>query len=181
MKGQTVLPHVIDALTESIRKFGVTRDEQRFDDELDFIISKMKNLDHSDSECEWEKLQNIYSKLKYLDEMINFYNLPNEGKFIESLKVFMESMDLITIYFLENINWDDSEEYLDLKPLHIKECFDECLQIYDPIHKIKKSLYGYKMLIKLVEHYRNEKSKTILEPEFLEQFQKPLKKRQKLN
>ena len=75
MKGQTVLPHVIDALTESIRKFGVTRDEQRFDDELDFIISKMKNLDSSDSECEWEKLQNIYSKLKYLDEMINFYNL----------------------------------------------------------------------------------------------------------
>jgi hypothetical protein len=83
---QTMLPNVIDQLSESIRKFAVTSNQERFDDELDFIMGKMKNVEiDEESDQHWDTLRVNYTRLRYLSETINHFNLPTEGKFIESI------------------------------------------------------------------------------------------------
>ena len=176
MKVQPLLPNIIDALSESVQRFGITRNKKSFDEQLDFIVLKMNTLNDDDED--WKILQTNYSKLKYLYEIINFYNLPTSGKFIESLKLFMETIDKKNQYYLREINWCESDIDIGEKVLSIKENIEASLNITDPIIKLDIVLKTYQILIPIVENVRNEKCNLHVEREFIKQFSP---KRQKKN
>ena len=80
---------LIDELTETIRTFGISKNEKEFELSLDDIMSRL-DIGSSDKDKHWELLRENYSKLKYLYEVINFYHLPVIGtKFKNSLVLFM--------------------------------------------------------------------------------------------
>lgn len=174
---QTMLPNVIDQLSESIRKFAVTSNQERFDDELDFIMGKMKNVEiDEESDQHWDTLRVNYTRLKYLSETINHFNLPTEGKFIESIKKFMDSIDKKTIYYLQEINWYASEPDFLEDSMKIREYFEESLNENDPIKRLNSVVKGYKILVAIVEDMRNEKCEAELDPSFLDEFAPPRKR-----
>jgi hypothetical protein len=168
---------IIDQLSESIRKFAVTSNQERFDDELDFIMGKMKNVEIDEvSDEHWDTLRVNYTRLKYLNEIINHFNLPTEGKFIESIKKFMDSIDKKTLFYLQEINWYGSEpEFLD-DSMKIKEFLEESLNENEPFKRLNSVVKGYKILVDIVEDMRNEKCEAELDPSFLDEFAPPKKR-----
>ena len=168
--------HIIDALTDSISHFGIIRDETNFEAELDFIISKMDNVEIKSSDT-WNILQENYSKLKYIYELVNFYNMPADGKFIENMKKFMELVDKQNQIYLCEIDWND--KYDNHKVLVIKRHLHTSLQRYNVFEKLSDVLCAYEILITVVEQIRGEKHKYFVDPTFTEQFEQPIK-RQKI-
>jgi hypothetical protein len=174
MSNQTL--SVIDALTESIHRFVLGQNEKSFENDLDFIMSKMDNIEIEDTDQHWEDLQKNYSKLRYLYEVINFYHLPTSIKFIQSLKLFMESIDKKTQIYLREIDWYENEPDLLEESMEIKKCLDCSLNENDPIKKLHFVLKAYKILVPIVEDIRNEKCESDLDDDFLETFEPPKKK-----
>lgn len=172
-----MLPNVIDSLSESIRKFAVTSDKERFDDELDFIMGKMKTVEiDEESDEQWDALRVNYTRLKYLNEIINHFNLPTEGKFIESIKKFMDSIDKKTLYYLQEINWYNSEPDIFKESMEIKDHLEASLNENDPFKRLNSVVKGYKILVSIVEDMRNEKCEAELDPSFLDEFAPPHKR-----
>ena len=173
---------MIDALSESIQRFGISKNKTDFDDQLDFIMTKMKKIEIELTDEHWVTLKSNYSKLKYLNEIINCYGKEyrdTKGKFIQSLTVFMESIDKTTQYYLREINWSTPElEFKDESAI-IQNYFYESLNQNDPILKLSNIVKAYNILIPIVENIRNEFSEVFLEPDFLELFQPPEAKRTK--
>jgi len=169
---------LIDELTESIRKFGVSRDNDTFDSELDFIMSKMSSVEivNEPEDIRWDHLQSDYSKLKYLSQLINFYYLPDTTNFRKSLSKFMDTLDSRTQYYLSEINWDDAPPDILEDNLRIKEFFEMSLNENDPIERLNTVIKGYQILVPMVEVFRNEKHKHTLEPDFLSEFERPTKR-----
>jgi len=176
--------NVIDELSNSIRKFGVSRNENRFDTELNYIMDKMNNVGiFSETECieiEWVHLKSNYSKIKYLYETINFYHIPDGGKFISSLKRFMEFIDNKTQDYLSKICWESSSEDIIEDTNRVKEYFYESLNENDPVKKLSIVVRAYQILVPIVEGFRNEKCEQPVEIDFLENFERS-PKRPRLN
>jgi len=170
---------IIDSLTQSIQKFGIYKNEDVFDDELVMLMRRMDSVEISDNlDQNWEILQQNYSKLIYLHEMINFYYLPEKSKFIESLTMFMESIDRKTQYYLNQIDWYNAEPEFQKKSTEIHKLFTDSLNQNNPIIKLKSILKAYEILIPVIEDLRNEKCEHYLDYDFLETFPR---KRQKKN
>jgi hypothetical protein len=165
---------VIEAITQSIQKFGIIRNETVFESELDFIVSKMETV-KVEVEDNWDILQSNYSKLKYLSELINFYNLPTDGKFVESFSKFMESTDKQTKYYLKEVIWDYEDDYKEETSL-IKEILEYSVNQTDNFEKLNSVLAAYKILVNIVEDIRGEKCETILDDDFLETFDQSSKR-----
>ena len=174
MKNQRVLPSVIDELSNSIEKFGISGNRQIFDDELSDIVSKMNHVNVGDENENWEILQENYSKLKYLYGLINLYNL-NDDKFTTQLSIFMESIDRITQYYMECITWYNSE-FMECSCIYENLC--SSLNNNDSIKKMVLVLQAYKQLVPLVESIRSQTHQDILPDDFIETFE-PLCKRLK--
>jgi hypothetical protein len=167
---------VIDALTDSIQRFGVTRDENTFESQLNFIMSKMDKV-VIEIEDKWDVLQSNYSKLKYLYELCSFYNMPTEGVFVRSLEFFCESMDKQTQDYLSQIDWDSQESDFRIEGRIIKKCMEKSLQRGNVYEKIADILKAYEILVCIVEDIRGEKYEYYVEPEFVKEFQPPQKRR----
>ena len=170
------MSNVIDALTESVRKFGVSQDTNTFNTELDFIMTKIKKVDLDNEDIHWEHLQSDYSKMKYLYELINFYNVPTGNKFRESLKKFMDSIEARVQYYLSEINWYDTVPELRDDTIRIKDFFEESLNQNDSILKLEAVIKGYQILVPIVEDFRNEKISNEIDRVFLDEFQRPPKR-----
>ena len=169
-------PTIIDSLVNSIERFGISQNENRFNSELDDLMGKMGTVNIHEiehEEIEWEHLKNNYSKLKYLYEIVNYYNVPTEGKFIQSLSLFMESIDAKSQFYLREIDWINSDPSIKTEAICIKDLFGKSLNENDPIDKMNSVLQAYKILIPIIETYRNESSTTKLDPAFLETFRTP--------
>jgi len=180
MKGRNLLPSIIDSLVDSVQRFGFSLNEKKLDSELDLLMLRMDNVQvDMESEEEWEDLQSNYSKLKYLYELINFYNLPTEGKFINSLEKFMEKIDKKTQHYLREIDWTDSHPELRTRSMMIKDLFEESLSLNDPVLKLKSVLNAYHIFVPIVEEIRDEKHESIIETEFFDEFEPSIKRRKK--
>ena len=166
---------VIDALTDRLQRFGVTQDENYLDIELDYIVNKMTCV-KVEVDDKWDILQENYSKLKYLYELVNFYNMPTEGKFIKSLEKFMEKIDKQNQFYLREIDWDC--DYIDFKIecSIIKKSIEKSLQRNNVFKKLADVLKAYEILVCVVEDIRGEQCEVFVEPEWLEHFERPLKR-----
>jgi hypothetical protein len=158
----------MESLITVIQNFGITQDEKYLDNSLDVLIKNFSTLSNNDADDEWGTLKSNYSKLKYLNELINFYHIPDLTKFKITLGKFMESIDILTQKYLRNITWDGEENEIEET---ILKYLEESLNSYDPILKMSKIIKAYSMLVPIIEIMRNEKWRyTIDDREFLNKF-----------
>jgi hypothetical protein len=169
---------IIDALTDSIQRFIVIQDPNRFDSELNFIVGKMSDV-KVETDDKWEILQANYSRLKYLHEVVNHYNLPTEGTFVSALHRFMENIDKQTLFYLQKVDWYDRGSEFYIEAGVIKKCLESSVAQLDVFKKLEDVLKGYQILVCIVEDIRDEKCETILDEEFLNEFA-PRKKKQRV-
>jgi hypothetical protein len=165
---------IIDALTDSLQRFAIIQDHSSFEFELDSIIDSMQKVDVN-PEDKWEILQSNFSRLKYLQETIDFYNVPTEGKFITSLTKFMESIDKQSNYYLREILWDSETDFYE-ESQDIKSFLENSLLETDPVQKLKIVIKAYRILVSIVEDFRMETCKTLLDDEFLDEFAPKVKR-----
>jgi hypothetical protein len=159
----------MDDLINCLSRINVN-DIQSFDNSLDCIIDKMNSTTIEKNDAEWDILSSNYSKLLYIRELI--INTPNTEKFIRTMRLFLEKIDKINYYYLTEINWDHVyNDDTDYKCSEIKLLLEKSLYIPDIYDKLDLILRSYKILIPIVEYYRNEKYNNIIDDEdFLEQF-----------
>ena len=177
-----VLPGVIDALTSSIELFGLTQNEKHFDKDLDSLVNIMKIVSiDKEAECEknYTELKANYTKLKYLHELINFYNMPITGKFVDTLEVFMVTIDKKTEVYLETIKWYDPDIEIHKKCLQIKRSLELSLSVANPLTKLQLVVDAYKILVPIIEEDRNQIIEDFVDISFRELFEAP-RKRQKI-
>ena len=84
----------IDSILNILENLAIVDD---YDIDLENLINKFTNL-YDNSNMEWEKLSENYSKLKYISQLIDFYQIPNKLKFEEVLKIFFIEIDKINQY-----------------------------------------------------------------------------------
>jgi hypothetical protein len=152
----------MDELIISIQNFAITQNEQRFDDCLDTIIARVGSLYTQDADFEWENLKQNFSKIKYLNELLNFYNIKYTKRLVYLIGVFMESVDHSTKVYLREINW---ETY----PV-IENYFYESLNSNNPLQKLGAVSKAYELMVPIIESIRNEKALTQIDPIFLKTF-----------
>jgi hypothetical protein len=169
---------VIDALTDSIQRFGVQRNEDVLESELNYLVNIFDKVGIETTD-KWEVLQDNYSKLIYLKELVNFYDMPGEGIFVTSLKKFCESMDHQTRVYLQDIDWDSRESDFRIEGGIIKKCLQKSLERENVYDKLDDVIKAYKILVTVIEDFRGEKCEYHIEPEFIEEFYQP-KKRTKI-
>ena len=167
----------MDSLINAINSFKIleNKSEEIFDD----LISKMEILDTSDSEIEWDVLKSNYSKLRYLNHLIDNYVFPETKKFSRILISILNGIDSMTQYYLKELDWD-SEENMKEECLETKVLFEKSLNIYFPIEKLKTILLAYDIFIPIIESFRKERFVDLVDDQpFLEITGSLIKKRKR--
>jgi hypothetical protein len=168
------MEYILESLTHTLRKFAISHDETRFDDELGLIMKKMNTVDLEDTEENWKSFQKNYAKIRYLFEFINNSTINLTPLFYSSLQKFMETIDKQTQFYLQRILWDTQSNDESV----IKNLFQDSLNENDPVKKLNSIVAAYTILVPIVEKIRNEKCNGDFETSFLDHFQ-PSAKRQK--
>jgi hypothetical protein len=165
----------MDSLINGLKKFQINKDETEFDK----LISEFTILDTDSAEEEWLILKLNYSKLKYLNNLIDTYEFPETKKFISVLKKILKGIDSMNQYYLCEINWErDNNETIKEECIQVKTLFEQSLNIYYPIEKLKMILSAYDIFIPIIEKFRQETFVEIIDDQkFLEQTDSLLKKR----
>jgi hypothetical protein len=153
----------MDLLIESIHRFAITQNENYFDSCLNEIITRISNIYTADADFEWYNLRENFSKVKYLNELLNFYNITQNSKLNYLIGIFMESIDRTTQVYLREINWNS-------QPV-IEKFLMDSLNAVDPLQKLDAITRAYNLLVPIVEDLRNEKAEfKINDQEFLKTF-----------
>ena len=168
------MEYILESLTHTLRRFAISQDESRFDNELDLIMKKMNTVDLEDTEENWKSFQKNYAKIRYLFQVINNSTVNLTPLFYVSLEKFMETVDKQTQYYLQRILWDPESNDESV----IKNLFQDSLNENDPVKKLNSIVAAYTILVPIVENIRNEKCNGDFETSFLDDFQ-PVAKRQK--
>ena len=162
----------MDQLIKGLKKFSLNKNEEDFETLLDDSICKMCNLKMESQDLEWETIKINFSKLRYINYIIQMNNLQldNHTKFMKSLGIFMSYIDTITLRYFREINWDADKE-VDEKVTVIRESFEKSLNSNNSIEKMKYVLDGYLKLVPIIEKIRNERVVEIIDDQlFLEKF-----------
>ena len=178
LKKLPFLMEIIDSLCKSIESFGINKNPEQFDGEMDKLMERMNSVNLGDPDEEWRRLQGTYSRLKYLYEIINFYNIPLEGKFMESISKFMEIIDKQTQIYLKEIDWYTVDCDFRIESIIVRDSLEDSLNKNSPVSKLNDLLKAYKILINIVEDIRDEKYQEQFDPVFIADFE-PFKKRKK--
>ena len=177
---------LLDSLINSISRFGISHETDKFGDELDkfnddldSVLTKMQTVDILDDPDEqWEILKKNYRKIKYIYELINFHNLHCELKFLESLDKFLVVIDKQTQVYLKKIDWYQSDKEFRIDSIMIRDSLESSLNQNDTVKKIKYIIDAYRILIHIVEDLRNERyDEGPPEESFLDEFERPYKRK----
>ncbi len=142
----------MDNLLNALNSFNIS--DNKSSDAFDEILSKMDNLYTHDANEEWETLTGNYSKLRYLDLMIDNYDFPETKVFIDLLHSVLSEIDKKTQFYLSELNWeDDNKEEFE----YVHDLFEKSLNQNNPFDKIKMILEAYDYFIPVIEEYRSER------------------------
>jgi len=159
----------MDSLIYSLENFNIHKDPVKFETDLEYVISSFEKINNLDDE--WPTLKANYSKLRYLNELIDNFYIPNSEKFLKSVELFMVKLDRITNYYLHEINWKNQEEFINEESLKIEEYLLISLNSNDCIEKLKNLLKGYEILVPIILEFNNEKFLDIIDDQcFLKEF-----------
>jgi hypothetical protein len=176
----------MDDLIKSVKQFSLKNDTQEFENSLDSVISKMETLE-TNSYVEWEVLKSNYSKLRYLDYLIegkSIFSIKKTElpiKFYQSLDTFLAKMDTEIKHYFECIDFelDEYEPSLLQKTKKIKKLFEDSLNCNESIKKMKLILQAFNLLVPIAEDITKDKFKDFIDDnDFLKTF---TFKRQKIN
>jgi len=158
----------MDSLIKTLESFNIHKNEHQFDIELDSVIDSFENLNNCD---EWITLKSNYSKIRYLNELIDNFYIPNSEKFLKSLDLFMINLDKITSYYLHEISWKSQDPDIQEEAIQIEEFLILSLDSTDCITKIKLVLKAYNILVPIVLEMNDERFADIIDDEtFLKEF-----------
>jgi len=163
----------MDSLIDAINNFNILEDKS--DEIFDDLIYKMEILDTSDSEIEWDIIKSNYSKLRYLNHLIDEYDFPETQKFLKVLSTILDNIDSMTQYYLKELDWA-SDENIKEECVQVKLLFEESLNINLPIKKLKIILSAYDIFIPIIQDFRNERFVEIVDEPFLENLVKKRKR-----
>ena len=171
--------NLLDSLILSISSFGISNKTDKFNDELDILVSKMQTVDMlEDPDEQWEILKTNYRKIKFIYELINFHNLHCELKFLQSLDKFLVVIDKQTQLYLQKIDWYQSDKEFTIDSIMIRDSLESSLNQNDTIKKIKHIIDAYRILIHIVEDLRKERFEEGPPDEaFLDEFERPYKRK----
>jgi hypothetical protein len=162
----------MDDLISSLGNFSISNNINTLQDDISDIVNKMGNLSASGG-CEWETLQDNYSKLKYISHLI-YHNISitQNDKFMDSLTKFNYLiLDPINQRYLQEINFFSEEPDVNYDCSEIEYLLEHSLNVSEPLYKINVVLSAYKLLVQIVELYTNRKMSTeILDQTFLTDF-----------
>jgi len=157
----------MEHLINMMETFALTKDKTKFNYSIDRLTDFYKlNIKEFDSSEEWEYLKQNYSNLRYIHELMNHYNYDLNKNFYDLLSLFMESIDKSTQEYIKHIHFSDdiSEE------LQIEKFLNKSLNTNDINDKIVYVLEAYKLLIPIVEDFRQEKYDYSVDKKFKETF-----------
>jgi hypothetical protein len=143
----------MDSLLHVLNSFTIS--ETKTESEFDDLISNMENLDTYDPDEEWDVITANYSKLRYIDHLIELYDFPETKLFVSLLTKVLDSIDKKNQYYLCNLSWEN-EDYSE-ECAKVETLFEQSLNQNNPFLKIKYILDAYKIFIPIIEYYRNEK------------------------
>ena len=145
----------MDDLIRAVQKFGVSQNENMFNNSLNVIINNYYSCDQfrNSIHVDWFVLKSNYSKLQFLQETINFYYIKETDLFLECLEKFMKYIDTLTMEYLSNmynktIPVNDRSEFEQIEIL-----FQNSLNEPDVITRMANLLKGYDIFVPLVEKY----------------------------
>ena len=145
----------MDSLVNAMYSFKITKNQETFDNDLDSLILKIDGLSTSDPDLEWDTIKSNYSKLRYTNHLIEFYDFKEIKKFVMALSKFLDYIDTINQYYIKQLSWDEEEHSEDFS--EILDLFTKSLNLNDPFEKLKTILKAYKIFIPIIEVYREEK------------------------
>lgn len=160
-------------------------------DLVDSLSESISSMVIIDPEHEWKTLQENYSKLKYLKQLIKELSEHKYSKYFHNpLVKFMDKIIEVNQYYLKNLNLDprkypDTSTFnqIDLESLHelitlIRKHLEDSLSTNDPIQKLENTITAYSHLVVLAEDVRGEKITEYLDPRFIDDFN-PVKRQKK--
>ena len=160
----------MDSLLEKLAVFNITRDEDQFNTDIDDVIDRLNCNLLEDHDYQWNKICENYSKLKYLDDIIKNYYIPESDKFLVALDRFMATIEKMNLIYIKEIDWHQNEHP---DCLNIKLLLDTSVNEEDPLTKLDLCVKAYSLLVPIIEIIRNEKRKEIEQTEktkFVEEF-----------
>lgn len=153
-------------------------------EDIDFIINSLSKSDIHDPDTEWKKIQEHYTKLKYLKKLtIGMDIMHYSNCFVKPFIKFMDSTDSLNEYYIRNIgldpmHYDESNNKFNIELRELRRIIkiigrnlEYSINISDPIKKLDASIDAYKNLIFLIEDIRTEKCKEIIDKEFINEFE----------
>lgn len=166
----------MDSLLRALKK-------TKINDPLDEVIEQLNKVEITISpNQEWDRLFEFFNKLQYLKGIKdNFLSRPyteisyhDEMEFIKALQVFLDKLDELNQYYLQNIDWaagDEKETAIDVKKLLERSLSDN--RIY---YKFDLIYDAYEMMIYIIDPEGNEPPIPICDQKFLNKFES-IKKR----
>ena len=161
----------MDLLIKNLETFSINY--QEFEDSLDSVLDKFNEIEIHDSQLEWESLKENLSKLKYIDNLIKKVNYKLEGKFLKSVKKFMETIDKNSIYYLRSIDWSNYEysQYIQDNAPVVKEYLENAINTDNMLYRIDYTIYALSVLINIIENITNlQYDDTIEDQSFISEF-----------
>ena len=148
----------MDQIIETINQFTIDNNDMDIDKSFDIVMGKLFTLDTVDFDYEWHLITSNYSKLRYLNDIVKNFYVPETDKFLESLSKFMNVLDRTNVYYLENIDFNyEKNTEIKIKALKIKEYLEDSLNTSDPIEKLTLVIKGYDLFVPIAEHFRKDR------------------------
>jgi hypothetical protein len=143
----------MDSLINALNSFQFV--ENKSEDVFDQLISDFKINLTEDSDTEWETITSNYSKLLYLNHLIDVFEFPETKQFLTILNKVLCDIDKKNNQYLHELTWEEEEHEQNF--LNIQNLFEQSLYCSKPTEKLKLILESYRILIPIIEGYRKEK------------------------
>jgi hypothetical protein len=152
-------------------------------------LNKKLKLNTIDPTDEWLRVQQNYSKLIHLSQILNESRELLDDKFLRLFSLFLDKLDNINKYYLSEISFDTSNKECYVYKVDINVINDAIVKVQynleaslntnDDFSKLYYITQAYEFIIFIVENSSNTRNTIYIDTEFVEIF-KPYKKR-KLN
>jgi len=148
----------MDQIIETINQFTIDNNDMDIDKSFDIVMGKLFTLDTVDFDYEWHLITSNYSKLRYLNDIVKNFYVPETDKFLDSLTSFMSVLDRTNVFYLENIDFNYyKDQDIKIKALKIKEFLEDSLNKSDPIEKLTLVIKGYDLFVPIAEYFRKDR------------------------
>jgi hypothetical protein len=137
----------MDKLSDILNNLTVSRSS------IETFIDKMDGIDtlgRHRAELEWQTVQEIHSKLIYLNDYFNDPEDPViDPRLLASLTRYLQHNDTHSIRYIKDIEWDSECEL----QVEIRELLEVSLNTSDPTEKLDLVVEAYSKMLSILEEF----------------------------